>query len=295
MSTRRTRGFTLVELLVVITIIGMLMALLLPAVNNAMEAGRQVRCKNRLAQLAKATNAFESRFQRYPGYTHEVGGSQYTWVVALLADLERIDIYDEYRNASSTPAPYLDMLVCPSDPPETTGGPILSFVANAGEARPPTSLPAPAPEQRENGVFHDQFGTGLYTNSDFISGADGTSSTLLFSENINATTWDQVGKQDTVFVWYDSGAAAPYTYVADTHGINKWGTAPPVLPTDQNPRPSAYHSGGVNAAFADTHVIFLREDIDYKVYVQLMTPEGRNCSHSDAAYRSYVLNDADYL
>jgi prepilin-type processing-associated H-X9-DG protein len=56
-------------------------------------------------------------------------------------------------------------------------------------------------------------------------------------------------------------------------------------------RPSSLHGGGVNAAFCDGGVRFLRDDIDYNVYQQLMTTDS---AHSDMINKTYVLQDSDY-
>ena len=71
----RRSGFTLVELLVVITIIGILVAMLLPAVNSAREAGRNAQCKNNLKQMGKACLAHEEAQGIFP-----TGGWGWCWV-----------------------------------------------------------------------------------------------------------------------------------------------------------------------------------------------------------------------
>ncbi len=101
----KPRGFTLVELLVVVSIIGILIALLLPAVQAAREAGRQTQCKNNLKQLALACLTHESFTKRLPtggwgaGWTgdadlgtdqHQPGG----WVYNILPFIEQEALHD---------------------------------------------------------------------------------------------------------------------------------------------------------------------------------------------------------
>ena len=66
MASQRPHGFTLVEMLVVITIIGVLVGLLLPAVQAARESGRRMQCANNLRQIGIALNAYHEAYGHFP-------------------------------------------------------------------------------------------------------------------------------------------------------------------------------------------------------------------------------------
>ncbi|MDG2014913.1 MAG: DUF1559 domain-containing protein [Pirellulaceae bacterium] len=94
MSNRRKTGFTLIELLVVIAIIGILVSLLLPAVQQVREAARRTQCTNRVKNLMLAMTAYEARRGKLPPgirYNPSVpeAGSNWSWGTYLLTDLEQ--------------------------------------------------------------------------------------------------------------------------------------------------------------------------------------------------------------
>ncbi len=118
----RRSGFTLVELLVVIAIIGILIALLLPAVQAAREAARRMTCSNHLKQIGTAMHAYESSHSTFPpaavvsgpnpgpndntspGCWWDVwsdalkgGGFGQSWCVLLLPYMEKIGLYEQWN------------------------------------------------------------------------------------------------------------------------------------------------------------------------------------------------------
>jgi len=293
MSTANRRGFTLVELLVVISIIGTLMSLLLPAVNQALEAARAVQCKNNLNQIAKATSMHEASFGAYPGWKNRVGNNDnVTWPIILMPNLEQKALYKTWSEAAVNVAGstiYWEPMVCPSDPPVTSTITHISYVANAGRVGCSSAADCPDSngdvftEKAANGIFHDRVGVdALRIGAKFVT--DGLSNTLLYSENIQATQWDAVGKMATVFVWHDTLTPSTYQKI----NYNKTTT---VALNEDLARPSSFHPGGVNVAFCDARVIFLREDVDYWVLQQLMTSVHEE---SDAPNLTYILDAGDY-
>lgn len=126
------KGFTLVELLVVIAIIGVLVALLLPAVQAAREAARRTTCQNQLRQLGLACQTYADTNKSFPLSTRNlsdsaVGHPRWGYVVSLLPFIEQDNLYDQIdpmlswedaANLSLLRNTEMTGVKCPSHPPE---------------------------------------------------------------------------------------------------------------------------------------------------------------------------------
>lgn len=130
----RQCGFAFVEWLVVIAIIGALMGLLLPAVQNAWESGRSNSRRSNLTNLQRAMTSYEVADAESRLYVNAVGliaSHSASWSAMLLPYLEQGQLWDQCMQGKDASA-CIETFVCPSSPSQYEGGPAMSCLVNAG-------------------------------------------------------------------------------------------------------------------------------------------------------------------
>ncbi len=191
-------GFTLVELLVVIAIIGILIALLLPAVQAAREAARMTQCSNNLKQIGLAAHNYHSTHGCFPAGNICEGAAESarprtTWALSLLPYIEQQPLFDEYDfdAAYGTTAPvnydvvaaHLETYACPSDLPMETRVP-ASGPGSGGASYKPNSKRVDFRTASYNAVAGastsgDDWFDGFHGNSIFYPVPPGDASNLM--------------------------------------------------------------------------------------------------------------------
>lgn len=302
----RSKAFTLVELLVVIAIIGVLVALLLPAVQSAREAARRSQCQNNLKQIGLALHNFHSAQKVFPAgsiVSNEAceassGHRGPSWTVQILPYMEVTALHDQFDlngnfaalmsvgeksgNEALQDTP-IAMFKCPSDAAPQPGDPSLSYmgVQGGGIQYDADCLTGNSPANRRvrfsNGILH--------TNGKVSSAkiTDGLSNTFLVGES----RWWSFVHTNTDFANYFSWASANRQEGRSSHVIVLAAAVDPInnplvdydsaVPWEgQNTlylgtHTRAFgsrHPGGCHFAFGDGSVSFVNETIDINAYHQ---------------------------
>ncbi|PQO29029.1 DUF1559 domain-containing protein [Blastopirellula marina] len=287
---RRSLGFTLVELLVVIAIIGVLIALLLPAVQQAREAARRIHCSNNLKQLGLAMHNYHDTYRQFPyAQYNDVRGNRNhpnrgTWYPTVLPFLEQTPLHDQLKpffGSKSAPdwatlairSTVVSAMVCPSDPnggKQGIQGLQGNYVVSAG------STDFSGGGKNLNGIFY------VRSANDLADVTDGTSNTLMIGEVLQSPTVLTGPERDLTanyFNGYDmeiafSSYQSPNTSAPDVAYGGGCGSIPRSPCVDDSGQTAvtyarSMHSGGVQFTLADASVRFISETINISTYRNL--------------------------
>lgn len=302
-SMNRLRpAFTLVELLVVIAIIGILVGLLLPAVQYAREAARRASCQNNLKQISLALLNYESAHRKLPpGYLHKFGPSGgdydanhmgFAWGSMILPQLEQNNVYQEF--VFTQPAfddvnlvareRHLDVFLCPTDP-YSANNYVVRHDSGGGEhdryaAGSYAACWGPSSETvnlddtplLSRGVFYRNSRTRLADIS------DGLSNTFAIGERTNGPIplSHTTAGGHSVFETAWASAARELTELSDDHGhmvLFETQFLPNELDGDDKGL-SAPHNGVAQFALCDGSVHTVSNTIDRMVYDAFGTRSG---------------------
>jgi prepilin-type N-terminal cleavage/methylation domain-containing protein/prepilin-type processing-associated H-X9-DG protein len=286
MNEKRRTGFTLVELLVVITIIGILIALLLPAVQAAREAARRTQCANNLKQWSLAMANYESTNSRFPFGTltsADWWSQRQTFVPSLWPYLEQANLYGGYNynygfwhaENLKLEAVQVPLYFCPSDRPGMSTADIYvrsrgNYLVNWGFCDFWKS---------QTGYRVGPFGQNRQSSVADIR--DGLSNTMFMGEVVQAiqdSDYDLHGD----FFNDNSGAAQFMSYYTPNSGVDElpycFSTTEPapchVNATTVYVTARSKHPGGVTIAFGDGSIHFIADPIDSSAWRALSSMAG---------------------
>ena len=308
----RIPGFTLVELLVVIAIIGILVALVLPAVNGVRESARRTQCMNNLRQLVVGCTSFEGSHGHFPsGFRMP---EQFMWSGQILPMIDQGVVYDQID--LRTPGPniwstafggilqneqmlgiQMPVFQCPSaNVPGKQFDPFMqcyripscylacaSGLSNRESGTGPwAGMAKQEGHPASDGIFFQNSNTRA---SDVL---DGLSNTLLIGESVpDQNLWgdDYSGNAQKVDHWTIASQELDSTYAFGHGELSEClgSTACPMNSTFIESSPvndkelcfSSRHPGGANLGFADGHCRFVAEDISQEVFSAIGTRRGR--------------------
>ena len=298
-------GFTLVELLVVIAIIGVLVALLLPAVQAAREAARRAQCVNNLKQIGLASHQHHDAYGVFPpgwvqapatvpqGKITEGGHGFFPFLLPYLEEetLARVYRWDKRaQGPENQPVAtmQLTILQCPStepdrwvtaeeDPKNFSYGGRGACGDYAGVRDIDAQLVdlglVDQPAQNEGVLTSSQVTAHYLTRLADIT--DGASQTLLVTECAGRPEMWRAGRSDPG-IYAPGGVWVAGTLIifqgSTPDGVTKPG--PCAIGCTNNQEPYSFHPGGANAVFVDGSVHFLKADIDIRIFARIVTRAG---------------------
>jgi prepilin-type N-terminal cleavage/methylation domain-containing protein/prepilin-type processing-associated H-X9-DG protein len=316
-SEGRRPGFTLLELLVVVSVIGLLIALSLPAVQVAREAARRAQCTNNLRQLGIALNAYQSARGVFPQGRNGAGYSPHTM---LLPYIEQVNLYNSMNfnlpfgvvdhpdgPSMTAMATTIPSFLCPSD---TTGGrtqgrtnypgnagyaldsgPTAGFFSNRslGGADPFAYIgPQAVSDGTSTTIAMSEWALGQFPVRDPIGSVFRTSDLtepeefnqfVAACEDLSPLTAEiaLAGKSATWLLQGFPETLYNHDVTVDGHSCVN-GTSINLGAWTVGSR----HTGGVNALFVDAHVQFVRNTLTLATWRALGTRAGREIVTSDS-------------
>lgn len=310
MFWRHRVGFTLVELLVVIAIIGVMVGLLLPAVQAAREAARRMSCSNNLKQLGLALHNYHDTHNLFPlGVLQSNLGSEFayprlTWAIHIYPYLEQQATYDQFdfethvgngrimdlpQNAGARDAPAAQIVSTMQCPTDARGASVQSssngFHARGNYAVFFGNLNKGA--TRTLSVDHQPAAFG-YRPVSFAHVLDGTSNTMAFGEmlrearedgNFRGTYWRDFPGAAWIFTLNTPNSPVPdniRTTQCPTSANQPQLNLPcvPVNGSNESAASRSRHPGGVQVGLCDGSVRFVGETIGLDVWRAMGSIEG---------------------